>query len=85
MVSFCFCFQGDALIIPICGQSYWGKTEKTSWESCNQGTAIKFLISAPTMRIPENVSNTVNAYLAFRAVILASKYIVQHSHVENIL
>lgn len=62
---------GDALIIPTCGQSYWGKTEKTSWSSFNQGTPIKFLISAPTMRIPENVSNTVNAYLAFRAVILA--------------
>jgi O-acetyl-ADP-ribose deacetylase (regulator of RNase III) len=28
---------------------------------------IKFLISCPTMRVPENVSNTVNAYLAFRA------------------
>jgi O-acetyl-ADP-ribose deacetylase (regulator of RNase III) len=28
---------------------------------------IKYLISAPTMRIPENVSTTVNAYLAFRA------------------
>lgn len=62
---------GDAVIIPTCGQSYWGKTELTSWDSCNQGTPIKFLISAPTMRIPENVSNTVNAYLAFRAVILA--------------
>jgi O-acetyl-ADP-ribose deacetylase (regulator of RNase III) len=30
-------------------------------------TAIKYLISCPTMRIPENVSKTVNAYLAFRA------------------
>ncbi len=28
-----------------------------------------FLISAPTMRIPGDVSNTVNAYLAFRAVL----------------
>ena len=28
---------------------------------------IKYLISCPTMRVPENVSNTVNAYLAFRA------------------
>jgi O-acetyl-ADP-ribose deacetylase (regulator of RNase III) len=34
-----------------------------------------YLISAPTMRIPENVSDTVNAYLAFRAVLrLAKKF-----------
>jgi O-acetyl-ADP-ribose deacetylase (regulator of RNase III) len=34
---------------------------------------IPFLVSAPTMRIPANVSNTVNAYLAFRAAIRAVK------------
>lgn len=30
---------------------------------------IPFLISAPTMRVPSNVSETVNAYLAFKAVL----------------
>jgi O-acetyl-ADP-ribose deacetylase (regulator of RNase III) len=30
---------------------------------------IPFLISAPTMRAPVNVANTLNAYLAFRAVL----------------
>ena len=30
-----------------------------------------FLVAAPTMRIPESVASTVNAYLAFRAVLLA--------------
>jgi len=30
-----------------------------------------WLIAAPTMRVPEQVANTVNAYLAFRAVLLA--------------
>lgn len=30
---------------------------------------IPYLVSAPTMRVPENIENTVNAYLAFRAVI----------------
>lgn len=30
---------------------------------------IPFLISAPTMRVPMDVSDTVNAYLAFRAAI----------------
>lgn len=29
-----------------------------------------YLISAPTMRVPEDVSNTLNSYLAFRAVLL---------------
>ncbi|XP_072018804.1 uncharacterized protein [Amphiura filiformis] len=61
---------GDALIVPTC-QTFWGKTERTSWEGYNQGSPIKYLISAPTMRVPEDVSNTNNAYLAFRAVILA--------------
>jgi O-acetyl-ADP-ribose deacetylase (regulator of RNase III) len=30
-----------------------------------------FLISAPTMRVPEDVSRTVHAYWAFRAILLA--------------
>lgn len=32
---------------------------------------IKYLISAPTMRVPTDVRGTVNAYLAFRATLLA--------------
>jgi O-acetyl-ADP-ribose deacetylase (regulator of RNase III) len=31
--------------------------------------SIPYLVSAPTMRVPMNVSNTINAYLAFRAAI----------------
>jgi O-acetyl-ADP-ribose deacetylase (regulator of RNase III) len=30
-----------------------------------------YLVVAPTMRVPENVANTLNAYLAFRACLLA--------------
>ena len=33
----------------------------------------KYLIAAPTMRIPERVAHTLNAYHAFRAVLLAIK------------
>ena len=33
----------------------------------------KYLIAAPTMRVPENVENTLNAYLAFRAILLAAE------------
>lgn len=32
----------------------------------------KWLISAPTMRVPMNVSGSVNAYLAFRATLIAA-------------
>ncbi len=38
-----------------------------------RNAAIPFLISAPTMRVPMNVADTLNAYLAFRAVIRAVK------------
>lgn len=34
-------------------------------------TSIPWLISAPTMRVPMDVSRTANAYLAFRAALLA--------------
>jgi hypothetical protein len=37
---------------------------------------IPWCISAPTMRIPRDVPETVNAYLAFRAALRA---VVEHS------
>jgi O-acetyl-ADP-ribose deacetylase (regulator of RNase III) len=33
--------------------------------------AIPYLVSAPTIRVPMDVSETVNAYLAFRAALIA--------------
>jgi O-acetyl-ADP-ribose deacetylase (regulator of RNase III) len=33
--------------------------------------SIPFLISAPTMRVPSSIAKTVNAYLAFRAALMA--------------
>lgn len=41
---------------------------------------IPFLVSAPTMRVPMDVSATVNAYLAFRAAIRAIR---RHNRVES--
>lgn len=32
---------------------------------------IRFLVSAPTMRVPSKIDGTVNVYLAFRAALLA--------------
>ena len=45
-------------------------------KSTNEGKLIHFLISSPTNRVPGDVHTTVNAYLAFRAVLLASKWFV---------
>jgi O-acetyl-ADP-ribose deacetylase (regulator of RNase III) len=39
-----------------------------------------YLIAAPTMRIPENVAHTINAYLAFRAVLIA---VAQHNRTNK--
>lgn len=38
-----------------------------------RGQDYKYLISAPTMRMPSNVDNTPNAYFAFRAALLVAK------------
>lgn len=37
--------------------------------------AFKYLIVAPTMRLPMNVDNTLNPYVAFRATLLKAKEI----------
>lgn len=41
---------------------------------------IPLLISAPTMRIPSTISNSLNAYLAFRAVLIL---IVEHNRMHT--
>ncbi|XP_064627406.1 uncharacterized protein LOC135487551 [Lineus longissimus] len=58
---------GQAVIIP----TFEGEPEGDDWSQYNQGQMIKYLICAPTMRVPLNVSETANAFLAFKAVILA--------------
>ena len=63
-----YALQGQAVIIP----AYDDKTPSSEeLRGHNEGVPIKYLISAPTMRVPQCVDDTVNAYLAFRAVILA--------------
>lgn len=53
-------------------QKYHGEMPVGTAEVIVTGhTRWPFLIVAPTMRIPENVAGTLNAYLAFRAVLLA--------------
>jgi O-acetyl-ADP-ribose deacetylase (regulator of RNase III) len=35
--------------------------------------AIPYLVSAPTMRVPDIIADTINVYLAFRAALLAAQ------------
>jgi O-acetyl-ADP-ribose deacetylase (regulator of RNase III) len=44
------------------------------------------LVVAPTMRVPEPVSNTLNAYLAFRAALLAvRRFNLQGGHIRSLV
>lgn len=48
----------------------------------------KYMIAAPTMRIPERITHTINAYLAFRATLLAIKRFNQtfgHRVIESVV
>ena len=62
--------KGSAVVIP-------AYPEDQDWSdmqvSGNEGQPIRYLISAPTMRIPTNVSKTINSYLAFRAILRAGQ------------
>ncbi len=67
--------QGQAEVIPIFEPGEKEPEDITQgWKGCNEDKPIKFLISAPTMRVPQDVCDTPNAYLAFRAIILAGTY-----------
>lgn len=48
---------------------------------------IPFLVSAPTMRVPEVIANTVNVYLAFRAALRAVRdFNLRHSNaIQSVL
>ncbi len=70
-------FQGAAIIIP----TFEGGAEEDSmeWKGFNGNMPIKYLISAPTMRVPHIIKDTVNPYLAFRAIILAGTWSGLHN------
>ncbi|XP_052078956.1 uncharacterized protein LOC127717256 [Mytilus californianus] len=63
---------GNAIIIPAYSEEpNEEKIENMKKFNLCGGRPIKFLISAPTMRVPKDVNDTANAFLAFRAIILA--------------
>ena len=70
---------GQAVVIPAYPPDE--RLDKLALSSTkNQGQPIRFLVSAPTMRIPCDVHKTVNAYLAFRAVLIAGIYKLCHCY-----
>lgn len=46
---------------------------------------FRYLVCAPTMRVPQNVSNSVNAFLAMRAILLAFINFNEQNKYETIL
>jgi len=68
---------GQAKIIPTFGTEE--NLNAQDWTKYNEGQPIRYLVSAPTMRVPCRVHESVNAFLAFRAVIIA----VRKHNMEN--
>jgi O-acetyl-ADP-ribose deacetylase (regulator of RNase III) len=54
------------------GELLVGNAEVVNIEGMSS-SGLRYLISAPTMRVPMNISNTVNVYLAFRAALIAAE------------
>ncbi|OWF39700.1 uncharacterized protein LOC110464710 isoform X2 [Mizuhopecten yessoensis] len=73
---------GNAAIIPAYQEGQVDEEAKD--EMYNEGQPIKYLISAPTMRVPMEVDGTPNSYLAFRAVLLAVQKHNRRTDVEPI-
>ncbi|KAJ4458652.1 putative Appr-1-p processing protein [Paratrimastix pyriformis] len=68
---------GQALIIPAYPQGVedmaYLQTQTPPWPlpEAPHDESIRWLVSAPTMRIPERIPKTCNAYVAFRAALVA--------------
>lgn len=68
----------DRLQQIIKGEEYFGELlvgQAVILETNDETQKIKYLISAPTMRVPLDVSDTPNAYLAFKATLMEGDYI----------
>ena len=65
-------FQVETDIQEVILNKYHGEMPIGSAEIINTNhNKWSYLIAAPTMRIPENVAYTLNAYTAFRAILIA--------------
>jgi len=64
------------------GELLVGQAVVIDIRNTNDATPIPYLISAPTMRVPMDVSDTVNAYLAFVAALRVAE---KHPEINSIL
>ena len=65
-----FGFQVEDNVRKIIQTNYFGELPIGIAIIAETGSSeCKYIISAPTMRTPENVSNTINAYLAMKAIL----------------
>lgn len=64
------------------GEVLVGNAQTVDIRKSNPDSPIPFLISAPTMRTPIDVSRTVNAFLAFRAILREAN---NHEGINSIL
>ena len=65
-------FQVETDIQEVILNKYHGEMPIGSAEIINTNhNKWSYLIAAPTMRIPENIAFTLNAYIAFRAILIA--------------
>ena len=65
-------FQVETDIQEVILQKYHGEMPIGSAEIINTNhDKWSYMIAAPTMRIPENVAFSLNAYIAFRAILIA--------------
>ena len=65
-------FQVETDIQEVILNKYHGEMPIGSAEIINTNhNKWSYMISAPTMRIPENIAFTLNAYIAFRAILIA--------------
>ena len=65
-------FQAQAAAQRVVLERYHGEMPVGAAEVVSTGhVRWPYLVVAPTMRVPESVAQTVNAYLAFRAILLA--------------
>ena len=65
-------FQVETDIQEVIVNKYHGEMPIGSAEIINTNhDRWSFMVAAPTMRIPENIAYTLNAYIAFRAILIA--------------
>ena len=74
------CLQVESDIQEVILSKYHGEIPIGNAEIINTNhDGWSYMVAAPTMRIPENVAYTLNAYIAFRAILIAINSFNEHN------